>query len=173
MKAAAISTLNPLAESYVPLALRDDKSETSDSTTSHHHEEKKLAATDNLKLKAQESSDGASSQVSGQIISDLKSGEDDDDFEMELAYLQMSFPGMSDQSVMDVYTVNNGDFDASLEMLNELESFECADGLPDALDIGDVSEPFLSGECSSTKAKDVAIESSSSSSGKSNLAIAS
>ncbi|XP_043687200.1 polyadenylate-binding protein-interacting protein 6-like isoform X2 [Telopea speciosissima] len=57
--------------------------------------------------------------------------------EMHLAYLGVIFPDISDQSLADVYSVNEGDLEASVDMLHQLEVYP---DLPDSLDIGDVSE---------------------------------
>jgi hypothetical protein len=40
---------------------------------------------------------------------------------VDLAYLEIMFPNMSEQSLADVYSVNGGDLEASIDMLNELE----------------------------------------------------
>lgn len=45
----------------------------------------------------------------------------DEDFDMDLAYLQMTFPGISEDSLSDVYLANRYDLDAAVEMLNQLE----------------------------------------------------
>lgn len=45
----------------------------------------------------------------------------DEDFDMDLAYLQMIFPGISEQSLSDVYLANRCDLDAAVDMLNQLE----------------------------------------------------
>lgn len=44
-----------------------------------------------------------------------------DDMDMDIAYLQMTFPGISEESLSDVYTANNYDLDAAVDMLNQLE----------------------------------------------------
>ncbi|ONI34178.1 hypothetical protein PRUPE_1G466700 [Prunus persica] len=44
-----------------------------------------------------------------------------EDFDMALDYLEMTFPGISDQSLTDVYLANKGDLDATIDMLNQLE----------------------------------------------------
>ena len=41
--------------------------------------------------------------------------------EMDLAYLQMMFPGISCESLSDVYFVSKGDLEATLDMLNHFE----------------------------------------------------
>ncbi|KAJ9537506.1 LOW QUALITY PROTEIN: hypothetical protein OSB04_030239, partial [Centaurea solstitialis] len=45
----------------------------------------------------------------------------DVDHDMNLAYLQMILPGISDESLSGVYTTNGGDMEATVEMLNQLE----------------------------------------------------
>lgn len=66
----------------------------------------------------------------------------DDDSDMDLTYLQMTFPGVSDDSLSDVYMINKGDLDATVDMLNQLELYtvDYSENLPDTLDIGDVAE---------------------------------
>ncbi|XP_030954441.1 polyadenylate-binding protein-interacting protein 5-like [Quercus lobata] len=66
----------------------------------------------------------------------------DEDPEMDLAYLAIMFPNMSEQSLADVYSVNEGDLETSIDMLNELElsPVDFSEHLPSRLDIGDVSE---------------------------------
>nr|DAD44766.1 TPA_asm: hypothetical protein HUJ06_002996 [Nelumbo nucifera] len=48
-----------------------------------------------------------------------------DDFEMDLAYLATMFPSLSDQSLVDVYSANAGDLEASVDMLHQLEVLIC------------------------------------------------
>ncbi|KAF8393318.1 hypothetical protein HHK36_021559 [Tetracentron sinense] len=66
----------------------------------------------------------------------------DEDFEMDMAYLAITFPGISDDSLADVYSANGGDLEASVDMLNQLEFYpdDVFQHLPDTLDIGDMSE---------------------------------
>ncbi|CAN6869414.1 unnamed protein product [Brassica oleracea] len=45
----------------------------------------------------------------------------DDDSEMEMEFLLASFSDLSDESIRDVYLANNGDLDATIEMLTQLE----------------------------------------------------
>lgn len=40
---------------------------------------------------------------------------------MDLAYLQMNFPGVSEDSLSDVYLANMCDLEASIDMLDQLE----------------------------------------------------
>ena len=45
----------------------------------------------------------------------------DEEFDMDLEYLRMTFPGLSNESLLDVYLANNGDLEATVDMLNQLE----------------------------------------------------
>lgn len=68
-----------------------------------------------------------------QQISDLTEMEMlDREIYMDLEFLQASFPGLSEQSLSDVYFANKGDLDAAIDMLSQLEvlsfgprSFSC------------------------------------------------
>jgi len=44
-----------------------------------------------------------------------------EDLDMDLEYLRITFPGISYQSLVDVYNVNSGDLDAAIDMLSQLE----------------------------------------------------
>lgn len=44
-----------------------------------------------------------------------------EEFDMDLAYLQMIFPEISEESLSDVYLANRCDLDCAVEMLNQLE----------------------------------------------------
>ncbi|KAK4420029.1 Polyadenylate-binding protein-interacting protein 6 [Sesamum alatum] len=65
---------------------------------------------------------------------------------MDLAYLQINFPGISEESLSDVYLANRCDLDSAVDMLNQLEIYpdDSSDKLPDSLDIGDVPESVSS-----------------------------
>ncbi|KAL8139230.1 hypothetical protein V2J09_005251 [Rumex salicifolius] len=151
---SSISALNPYAESYVPISKRNPSSENQDDVAVS--DVLTSGSTVDSKLKCQK----ADNPQGNNTFSSNEVKFTDEEYEMDLAYLQMSFPGMSDQSLVDVYTVNDGDLEASLEMLSQLEvSVETPDGLPDALGIGDVPEPLPSGERSTNKPKNVTGES--------------
>ncbi|KAL3819050.1 hypothetical protein ACJIZ3_004955 [Penstemon smallii] len=92
----------------------------------------------------------------------------DEEFDMDLAYLQMSFPGISEESLSDVYLANSCDLDSAIDMVNQLELYpdDLSDKLPDTLDIGDVPD---SSELASQKRKIVTAEASASSSASFNL----
>ncbi|CAA0821339.1 Polyadenylate-binding protein-interacting protein 6 [Striga hermonthica] len=101
----------------------------------------------------------------------------DEEFDMDLAYLQMTFPGISFESLSEVYLANRCDLDSAVDMLHQLEVYpdDSSDKLPDTLDIGDVSEPATVGKPSSSqKAKNpLADESRASSSAPSSISPAS
>ncbi|KAF8400746.1 hypothetical protein HHK36_014046 [Tetracentron sinense] len=86
-----------------------------------------------------------------------------EDFEMDLAYLSITFPGMSDQSLADVYSANGGDLEASVDMLNQLEFYP-------TMDIAHASESGSSAKGASVKPKKISCEASGSSSGPSKSA---
>uniref|UniRef100_A0A7N0TA35 CUE domain-containing protein n=1 Tax=Kalanchoe fedtschenkoi TaxID=63787 RepID=A0A7N0TA35_KALFE len=148
------SKLNPYAAAYVPIAKRRD-----DASNLAHVD------SDSSKAFAGSSSQNATEFVSeekGHILSsflDYSSQEysqvagghaDGGQLEMDLAYLQTLFPSISEQSLSDVYFVNDCDLDAAYDMLSQLET------LPDSLDIGDVSEPQILPEFANLKLKEVA-----------------
>lgn len=118
---SSTSTLNPNAASYVPLFKREVISEDKYSKTmlgkaavSDPH----LTVNDD-KLKGQQAD--ASDGLSSEEFIEMDTKYMDEESEMDLAYLQMMFPGVSDQSLADVYTVNLGDLDSAVDMLTDLE----------------------------------------------------
>lgn len=177
---AGTSSLNPYAEAYIPLSKRGaadgikrvesvgnekrDSKEVSFSVGLHHwdptaqvpqgynsHGANALYSAENSKLKGhvvqgfQSSSSFNPSELEKAIL--------DEELDLDLAYLQTLFPGISDESLSDVYFANKGDVDATVEMLNHLES--CSDSsekLPETLDIGDVPEPGVGIELPSQEA---------------------
>ncbi|XP_051119597.1 polyadenylate-binding protein-interacting protein 6-like [Andrographis paniculata] len=86
---------------------------------------------------------------SNEMMTQEKTNVDED---MDLAYLQMTFPGISYESLHSVYITSRCDLDAAVDMINQLEiqPHDPSDKLPDSLDIGDVPEM---GAGSSQKAK--------------------
>lgn len=139
MKSGA-SSLNPNAASYVPLSKRvvDIKSDTvggAAKTTegsmnsaqghdgrkawvgSNDHELQCFPGAGNFSLQSYHSQ-GSSSQHLASLADKLIPEEV---YDIHLEYLQMTFPGLSHQSLAEVYLANNGDIDASIDMLNDLE----------------------------------------------------
>uniref|UniRef100_A0A5B7C3F4 Putative polyadenylate-binding protein-interacting protein n=1 Tax=Davidia involucrata TaxID=16924 RepID=A0A5B7C3F4_DAVIN len=189
------SSLNPYAASYIPLSRRGAMDENNDYKLTakdskngnetiwsgqNQHQSKEsqnynihgtgiLPLSEDFTLKAHRvhgsygsSSHNLSEMTQKQIL--------DEEFDMDLAYLQMTFPGISDGSLSDVYAANKGDLEATVDMLSQLELYtvDSSEILPDTLDIGDVSEPGSSSEAASLKLKKVEGEVGGSSSGSSN-----
>lgn len=96
----------------------------------------------------------------------------DEEYDMDLAYLQMTFPGISYESLSAVYFTNSGDLDATIDMLNhfELDPDEYSENLMHAFNIGDVSESGSPIGSASLKLKKVAGEGAGSSSSTSESA---
>ena len=118
---SSTSTLNPNAASYVPLFKREVINEDKYSKTMLG----KVAVSDSHltvnddKLKGQQAD--AADGLSSEEFIERDNKYMDEDSEMDLAYLQMMFPGVSDQSLADVYAVNLGDLDSAVDMLTDLE----------------------------------------------------
>ncbi|ESQ32092.1 hypothetical protein EUTSA_v10004997mg [Eutrema salsugineum] len=91
--------------------------------------------------------------------------DEDMEMDMDIEYLLVTFPGLSHESINDVYLANSGDLDATIEMLNQLEiySTEAQEYLPDTLDIGDVPETTEPSTSTAPKQKNASGSSSSSS----------
>ncbi|GJV96114.1 polyadenylate-binding protein-interacting protein 6 [Tanacetum coccineum] len=149
------TSLNPYATAYIPLSRRGagDESKGFESTVvgttaawvgqnqypEYSQNDDGLALPqnrDNVQHKNKSESVFGSSSQSAEIAGK------DADYDMNLAYLQMSFPGISDESLSGVYAANGGDMEATLDMLDQLELYsgDSLENLPDSLDIGDVSE---------------------------------
>ncbi|GAA0154266.1 hypothetical protein LIER_12298 [Lithospermum erythrorhizon] len=159
-------TLNPNAESYVPLCNREVVGETKDFKPGESESGKNAAwspqhdmynapsvdtlmSADSTKLKSQ-SDYGDYSSPSQHVYGFSEKQPFDEEFDMDMTFLQMSFPGISEESLSGVYAVNNRNMDATIDMLNELEvQADFSAKLPDSLDIGDVSEPGYSTESAS------------------------
>ncbi|KAI3700266.1 hypothetical protein L2E82_44888 [Cichorium intybus] len=172
MKARS-SSLNPYATSYIPLSRRGttthetkgyestyDHGNTTQNQSPRYSENHgaSVESPDSLKLKNHSGfesygSSSHSAEVAGKQTMDI-------DHDMNLAYLQMTFPGVSDESLSSVYMANRGDMEATVDMLTQLElhSGDFSENLPDSLDIGDVSEAgSSSNEGGSQKLKKVAV----------------
>ncbi|KAL1829338.1 hypothetical protein ACET3Z_007750 [Daucus carota] len=129
------SSLNPYAASYIPLSRRGISDGNKD-----------FEITTNASKSGDEGLQPATThnqyQMAPQSYSIQEKHKSDDDSDMDLTYLQMTFPGVSDDSLSDVYLINKGDLDATVDMLNQLELYQTdySENLPDTLDIGDVAE---------------------------------
>ncbi|KAJ6743624.1 POLYADENYLATE-BINDING PROTEIN-INTERACTING PROTEIN 6 [Salix viminalis] len=180
MKPGRVSTLNPYATAYIPLSKRDsaDRIENPGWTvqggnpnvwygSAEHSAQIRqndtglISVPEMSVLKSQSGygSYGSSSQNSYEVTGKQTI---DEEFEMDLEYLRINFPGISDESLTGVYMANNGDADAAMDMLNQLEldTLDSSGNLPDTLDIGDAYEPRPSAEVSSVKPKTVVGEAS-------------
>jgi hypothetical protein len=98
--------------------------------------------------------------------------DEDLEMDMDIEFLLVTFSNLSHESINDVYMANNGDLDATIEMLSQLEiySSEAQEYLPDTLDIGDVPETT---ESSKPKSAITEATSASSSSGTPNAPVSS
>ncbi|KAF3450777.1 hypothetical protein FNV43_RR06866 [Rhamnella rubrinervis] len=177
-----VSSLNPYAAAYIPLSKRevDDRTYLTAKNSKSINETNWLGNPDihnqqhfqaslecdargmvkqlsqeafTLKSHPAHGSYGASSQNVNEVAERIV----DEEFDMDLEYLQMHFPGISDQSLTDVYLANKGDLGATIDMLSQLEFYtvESSETLPDTLDIGDVSEIGSSAHYASLKMKNV------------------
>ncbi|GAV87553.1 CUE domain-containing protein [Cephalotus follicularis] len=182
-----LSTLNPYAASYIPLAKREafDKIDTAKVTTDHsrsggdtvlfgstesrYHGKAFMNsnAFGSHKIPIPEVSIPKIHLAHGYYGSSYQNPNEmtDEESEMDLEYLRMTFPGISDQSLTDVYVANRGDLEATIDMLSQLEHdiIESSENLPDTLDIGDVSESGLSVDPASWKLKNATSEANASS----------
>ncbi|CAJ1972139.1 unnamed protein product [Sphenostylis stenocarpa] len=180
------SSLNPYAASYVPLSKRGADGRTTltekdsknydgnvwfqtrqDATNDHqliNSSSERLFKPESFPTKSQPASSSytSSSQSVAEVTESQLLAEE---LDMDLEYLRITYPGISYQSLVDVYNVNNGDLDAAIDMLSqlELEGDESSGTLPETLDIGDVSESGLPADSTSLKQKNVAEETSTSS----------
>ncbi|KAK7377279.1 hypothetical protein VNO80_02701 [Phaseolus coccineus] len=181
------SSLNPYAASYVPLSKRGADGRTTltekdsknydgsvwfqtrqDATNDQqliNSSSERLFKPEAFPTKNQPASSSytSSSQNVAEVAENQLLAEE---LDMDLEYLRITFPGISYQSLVDVYNVNSGDLDAAIDMLSqlELEGDESSGTLPETLDIGDVSESGLAVDSTSLKQKNVADETSTSSS---------
>ncbi|CAN8256638.1 unnamed protein product [Cochlearia groenlandica] len=140
MKPGAFA-LNPHAASYVPLSKRVDFSDMDGlvfaNTATHITTQGQQISFAGVEVSMpKKSNEMAYKQIR------------DDDFDMEMdidmdiEYLIVTFSGLSQESITDVYLANSGDLEATIEMLNQLEIYsnEAEEHLPETLDIGDISE---------------------------------
>ncbi|XVE98521.1 hypothetical protein REPUB_Repub03eG0113300 [Reevesia pubescens] len=153
-----VSSLNPYAASYIPLAKREGSdnvtaknikrgnetawfersshfahnlhyTNASLGSVTHGTEKHQIPESSALKTHPAHSSlmQNPGEMTDKQIM--------DEEFDMDLEYLRMTFPGLSNESLLDVYMANNGDLEATVDMLNQLEPWEdeCLSSSPDVL----------------------------------------
>ncbi|KAK7817829.1 polyadenylate-binding protein-interacting protein 5 isoform X1 [Quercus suber] len=174
-----VSSLNPYAASYIPLSKRNANGRTFETAKNSRsgNESSRFVTPEQLHYRAYYDSNAHGTEKapipevgsavkshhaygygsSPQNVNQAADKQMLDEFDIDLEYLQMSFPGISDQSLTDVYAANRGDLEATVDMLNQLECYtvESSESLPDTLDIGDVSEFGSSADCASLKLKTV------------------
>ncbi|XP_022749550.1 polyadenylate-binding protein-interacting protein 5-like isoform X2 [Durio zibethinus] len=143
-----VSSLNPYAASYIPLAKREandivtakdikHENKTAWFEPSSHfahnpphysnvsldsvtHGTKKHQIPETSALKSNPSHDSLMLNPGEMTDKQIM----DEEFDMDLEYLRMAFPGLSNESLVDVYLANNGDLEATVDMLNQLEPWE-------------------------------------------------
>ncbi|XP_010419714.1 PREDICTED: polyadenylate-binding protein-interacting protein 5-like [Camelina sativa] len=154
MKPGAFA-LNPHAASYVPLSKRMDCGRGDDGLVFAMAPAQQISFSGVEVSMQKKSSEMAYKQIRDDDL-DIEM-----DIDMDIEYLLVTFSGLSQESITDVYLANSGDLEATIEMLNQLEiySTESQENLPETLDIGigDISE---SGP-STSKASEVVASSSS------------
>ncbi|KAL1202237.1 Polyadenylate-binding protein-interacting protein 5 [Cardamine amara subsp. amara] len=156
--------LNPHAAAYVPISKRVDYGGSDDglmfaNSPTHMMQGQQISFSG-----VQVSMPKTSSEMAYKQIRD--DDDDDDgldmemDIDMDIEFLLVTFPGLSQESITDVYLANSGDLEATIEMLNQLEiySAEAQEHLPETLDIGDITESGPSTSSKGSKQKNAATE---------------
>ncbi|KAJ0230657.1 hypothetical protein HA466_0305300 [Hirschfeldia incana] len=157
MKPGGVFALNPHAASYVPIYKRVDDM---DGLATHN------VLGQQQMVMPKKYSEVAYKQIRDEDDSDLEM-----DIDMDIEYLLVTFSGLSQESITDVYLANSGDLEATIEMLNQLEVSSSVisrdhspqEHLPETLDIGDLCESGPSNSKASTQKKaatEVAVSSS-------------
>ncbi|KAI4379760.1 hypothetical protein MLD38_006014 [Melastoma candidum] len=156
------SSLNPSAASYIPLSKRG-----ADHAIISFEKERTLKDSKSSEVPFSEAPFGsyatvASGSTSGHATNLRDKQTLDEEFQMNLEFLQMTYPELSYHSLAAVYQENQEDMEATVEMLNQLESYldESLENLPETLDIGDVT-----GNSRDSKLKNAEGEEAASSSG--------
>lgn len=144
---SGISSLNPHAVSYIPLAKRvvtdiknisflegTTKTAGISNTTlsvSHGaqgqyqksiydlHESESVPSSGDIASRSHPAAAHGSSSQNPTVFSDNQMS--DMEFEMDMDYLQMSFPNLSHQFIVDVYLENDRDLESAVDMLNHIE----------------------------------------------------
>lgn len=107
MKPGGTFALNPHAASYVPLSKRVDDMDG--------------LATRSMQGREQIFMPKTSSEMAYKQIRDDDDLDMEMDIDMDIEYLLVTFSGLSQESITDVYLANSGDLEATIEMLNQLE----------------------------------------------------
>ncbi|KAB1204531.1 Polyadenylate-binding protein-interacting protein 5 [Morella rubra] len=121
-----VSSLNPYAASYIPLSKRDANDRTNLTAKDSKSGSECIQFGNPEQLHSKTSVDFSVHNRYGSLPHNVNQVTDkqtlDEEYDMDLEYLQMTFTGLSYQSLTDVYLANNGDLDATIDMLNQLES---------------------------------------------------
>lgn len=163
------SALNPHAAAYIPLSKREAGSSAKPAAAAATHHVQYHQPYGAYGYEGMGSFPGSQMympKTTTYSSSDNKQMRDEDlDMDMEIEYLLATFSALSHESINDVYLANNGDLDATIEMLNQLEiySTEAQEYLPDTLDIGDVPETIMPSTSSAPEQKNASNEASASS----------
>ncbi|KAL5975610.1 hypothetical protein ACLOJK_019935 [Asimina triloba] len=123
------SLLNPYAEAFVPLYRQvSHDSDGSTEILGHANEvvnqapEITIEETKNPIVNAENDHKfGTEEDWSQNVNNGTEKKSAIEDFEVDMAYLAAAFPGISEQSLIDVYFANHGDLEASIDMLIQLE----------------------------------------------------
>ncbi|CAN6858882.1 unnamed protein product, partial [Brassica oleracea] len=112
---------------------------------------------------AKRDGDSAKPAAATATSSEKKMSEEDLEMDVDIEFLLATFSDLSYESISDVYLANNGDLDATIEMLTQLEIFsnEAEEYLPDTLDIGDVPETIEPSTSSAPKQTNTSTSTSS------------
>nr|KJB64550.1 hypothetical protein B456_010G053700 [Gossypium raimondii]KJB64551.1 hypothetical protein B456_010G053700 [Gossypium raimondii] len=139
-----VSSLNPYAASYIPLAKREASDNVTAKDIKHGNENAWFKPSSHFAYNPQSSNAFLGSSAYGTEKHQVAEGSAvkshpahgslmqnpgemtdkqivDEEFDMDLEYLRMTFPGLSNESLLDVYLANDGDFEATVDMLNQLE----------------------------------------------------
>ena len=125
-----VSTLNPYAAAYIPLSKREAEPVVITQNQrfqkaffeGNFHGTAEQFSHDVFSLKSH-SSHGSYSGSSQNVNELVEKQMFDEEYDIDLDYLQMAFPGLSEQSLADVYLANKGDLEATVDMLNQLEVY--------------------------------------------------
>ncbi|KAB2076623.1 hypothetical protein ERO13_A06G047900v2 [Gossypium hirsutum] len=162
-----VSSLNPYAASYIPLAKREASDNVTAKDIKHSNENAWFKPSSHFAYNPHSSNASLGSSAYGTEKHQVAEGSAvkshpahgslmhnpgemtdkqivDEEFDMDLEYLRMSFPGLSNESLLDVYLANDGDFEATVDMLNQLEPWEdeCLSSPPAVLSCTSPSVPL-------------------------------
>lgn len=112
--------LNPHAASYVPISKRVDYADRdgflfANPATHVVHQGQQMSFAGVQVSMPQKSPEMAYKQIRDDEL-DMEM-----DIDMDIEYLLVTFSGLSQESITDVYLANSGDLEATIEMLNQLE----------------------------------------------------